>query len=118
MAKCLVRHHRPEIRTPNSDIDDVSDGLTGMAFPLAAPNAVREGGHLIEDGVNRRNNVLSVDHYGRTSWRPQGDVQDCAFLGDVDPFATKHRVDSVLQTRFSGQLNKKGKVSEVMRFLE
>src|SRR5262249_58666691 len=90
----LVRHHRPEVGTADTDIDDVANAFSGMALPLAAADAVGEFGHLVEHGMNVAHHALSLDYNRRPSWRTQRNVQDPAIFRDVDFLASEHRVDS------------------------
>ena len=40
VAQRLVRHHRPQVRAADADVDDVADRLAGVAEPLAAAHAL------------------------------------------------------------------------------
>jgi hypothetical protein len=64
MLQRFVGHDRPEIRAADSDIDDITNAFAGMTFPFAAPHPVAELGHLIEDGVDLRDDVLAIDGNG------------------------------------------------------
>lgn len=44
--------------------------------------------------------VFAIHNDGRISRRPQGDVQNRSFLGEVNLFPAKHSVDSFPQSRF------------------
>ena len=89
----LVGHHRAEVRAADADVDDVADGLAGVALPLAGADAVGEGGHLVEHRVDVGDDVFSVDEDALAFGRAQRDVQDGAVFGDVDLVAAKHGVD-------------------------
>ena len=97
----LIRHHRPEVGAADADIDDVADAFAGVAFPLAAADAVGEVGHLVEHGMNLRHDVLAVDDDGCASRRTQRHVQDGAIFRDVDFLASKHRVDPARAARIA-----------------
>src|SRR5262249_18406530 len=58
----LIGHNRSEIGAANADVDYITNALTGMTFPRAAPHAVREAGHLVEHSMYLRDHVLSIDH--------------------------------------------------------
>src|SRR5208337_312232 len=47
MSQRLVRHHGPEVRTADADINHVAYRLTGVALPFAATDALGEIGHLV-----------------------------------------------------------------------
>ena len=61
MPQRLVRHYRPEVGAADTDVDDVAYGLTGVAPPFAAADAVGEISHLVQHGMNLRHYVLAVD---------------------------------------------------------
>ena len=75
-----------------------------MALPLAAADAVGEAGHLVEHRVHVGDDVLPVHDDRGVPRRAQGDMQDRAVLGDVDPVAPEHGVDPLAQAAFPGQL--------------
>ena len=58
----LVGHDGAEVGAADADVDDVADALAGVALPVAAANPVGKGGHLVEDGVDRRHDVFAVHH--------------------------------------------------------
>ena len=101
----LIRHHRPEVGAADADIDDVADAFAGVAFPLAAADAIGEVGHLVEHGVDLRHDVLAVDDDGRAFRRAKGHMQDGAIFRDVDFLAAKHRVDPGAQPGLFGELD-------------
>ena len=104
MPQRLVGHHRSEVGAADADVDDVADALAGVALPFAAADAVGEGRHLVEDGVDLGHDVLAVDHDRRAARRAQRDVQDRAILRDVDLLAAEHRVDARAQAGFLREL--------------
>ena len=60
----------------------------------------------VEHGMHLGHYVFTIDHDGCVSRRTQGNVQDCALLGDVDFLPVEHGIDSCSQTRFFRQLKK------------
>ena len=104
MSKRFVRHDRPEIGAADADIDDITDAFAGVTFPLAAADALAEGRHLVQHGMDSRNYVLAVglDHFTLRS--SQGHVQDRALLRDVDLLSAKHGVDALAQAGLVRQL--------------
>ena len=107
MLERLVGHHRPEVGTANADVDDVANAFAGVAFPLAAADAIGEVSHLVEHGVDLGHDVLAVHDDGCSFRRAQRHVQDRAVLRDVDLLAAKHGVDSRSQAGFLRQLEEK-----------
>ena len=90
----LERHHRAEIGAADTDVDDVSNALAGVPFPLSAANPVGEVRHPIEHFVDAGHDVLAVGDDRRSARRAQCHVQDGAVFGEVDVVAAEHRFDS------------------------
>ena len=109
MPQCLVRHHRPQIRPTDADIDDVADRLAGVALPLLAAHPVGEAGHLVEDGMHLGHHVLAVHDDGLPFGGAQGHMQDGPLLRNVDFVSAKHGIDAVPQAGFLGQLQQERK---------
>jgi len=61
ILECLVCHHGAEIGTADADVDDVADAFSGVTFPLTATDTIGKFGHLVEDGVNIRHDIFTVD---------------------------------------------------------
>ena len=93
----LVGHDGAEVRAADADVDDVADGLAGVALPRAGADAVGERSHLVQHRVDAGDDVFSVDENALGFGRAQGDVQDGAVLGDVDLVAAEHGFDAVAQ---------------------
>ena len=60
MTQCLVRHHRPQVRPADADINHVANRLAGVALPLSTAHPVGKVGHLVEHGVHLRNDVFAI----------------------------------------------------------
>ena len=75
-----------------------------MSFPGAAPDPVREIGHLIKHCVDLGHYILAVDDYRCTSRRAQSDMQNGSILRDINLIASKHRIDPRSQAGFLCQL--------------
>ena len=101
----LIGHDRPEVGPADADVDDVTDSFAGVAFPLAAADAIGKVGHLVEHSVDLRHDVLAVDEDGRTFRRTERHMQDSAIFRDVDFVAAEHRVDPVAQPGLLGELD-------------
>jgi len=100
----FVCHHRAEIGAADADVDDVADGLTGVAFPVARTDAFGEGGHLVEDFVDLGNDIFSIDKDGFGLRRAESDVEDGAVFGDVDLLAGEHGFGALAQAGLFGEL--------------
>src|SRR5262249_13158487 len=105
MFQCFIGHDWPEIRTTDTDVDDVANALASVALPRAAPHAVREIAHLVEDGMDLRHNVLAINADGWLCRFAKSHVQNGAIFGDVDLLASKHGVNSLAQSRLICQLH-------------
>ncbi len=95
MLQRLKSHHRPEVRAADADIDHVTNGFTGVAFPLTASHAIGEIGRPVEHGVDLVHHVLAVHDDRSPSRRPEGHMQNGPVLGDIDPVPPEHGVYSV-----------------------
>ncbi len=75
-------------------------------WPFQSPLRTRleKSAMLVENGVHVGDDVLAIDHDGRTARRAQRHVQHGPVLRDVDLVAAKHRVDALAQARLLGQL--------------
>ena len=107
MPQCLVRHDRPQVGAPDADVDHVADTLAGMPLPLTTADAITEGRHLVEHGVDRGHDIFAVglDHF--VLWGAQSHVQNRTLLRDVDLFPTEHGIDPLAQAGFLRQLQQK-----------
>ena len=107
MLERLVRHHRTEVRSADTDVDDIANALARMAFPRSAPHPIAEISHLVEHSMDRGHHILTVYDDGGSARGAQGDMQHGSFFRDIDLLAPEHGIDSRLQTGFFGQLNQK-----------
>ena len=99
----LVGHHRTQIAAADADVDHVADPPPGVTGPLTGANPITKRPHAVDDFVNRRNDVLAIEHDRRISTGPQCRVQHRAVLGGIDAIAAEHCVDTSGQTRRLGQ---------------
>jgi hypothetical protein len=104
VAQRLVGHDRAKVRAADPDVDDVPDGLAGIALPLPGTDAVRESRHPVQHLVYLGHHVHPVDHQRTALRHPQRDVQDSPVLGHVDRFAAHHRVPAFRDAGLLGQL--------------
>ncbi len=75
-----AHHHRTEIRTADTDVDDRADLLAGRAPPLPGPQPVGELAHPAQNVVHVGDDVLPVDGEVRVRRQAQGGVQHRAVL--------------------------------------
>ena len=90
VAQRIVGHGGAEIAAADPDVDDVSDGLAGVALPLAGADAVGEGGHAVEHLMDLRHDVDAVGADHGAARGAERHVEDGAVLGDVDVLAREH----------------------------
>ena len=57
----LIRHDRPEVRTPDADVHDVADALAGGTPPRTGADSLGEVRHAIEHRVHLRDDIDAVD---------------------------------------------------------
>jgi hypothetical protein len=88
----VIGHLGTEIGAADADVDDVADAPAGVAGPAAEADPLGERCHPVEDLMDLRHHVLAVHLDARAARGAQGDVQNGALFGDIDPFATEHRV--------------------------
>src|SRR5688572_9361813 len=104
MFQGFVSHDRPEIRSADSDVDDVANALSGVAFPFSAAEAIGKISHPVEHRMHFRHYVLAVNNDGCSYRRAQRDVQYRAVFRNVDLIAAKHRIDTAAQSGFIRKL--------------
>jgi hypothetical protein len=109
MYKRLVGHHGPQVGAADPDVDDVSDGFSGVPLPVAISNAAAEACHPVQHLVHMGHHVFPVHQDLGPFRRPKGCVQHGSFFGDVDLFPPDHGVNAVLEAAFPGQFQKQGK---------
>ena len=110
-AQCLVRHRRTEVGAADADVDDVPDAPAGVAGPLARTDPSGERGHLVQDRVHGRHDVLAVDLDHRVARRAQRGVQHRPVLGDVDLLAAEHGVPQPEHVGGGGEFLQQGAAS-------
>ncbi|KAH3687651.1 hypothetical protein WICPIJ_001368 [Wickerhamomyces pijperi] len=73
-----------EIRTTDTDVDDISDGLTGVTLPFTRTNLVGEFLDVLQDGIDFWSNVLAVNVHWLVGSVSQSDVVHSTVFGGVD----------------------------------
>ena len=79
--------------------------LAGSSGPLAAAHTIGESAHRVQNFVNVRDDVLTVDGQSRILGQTQCCVQYGAVFGSVDVIAREHRVASCLDAGLAGQFD-------------
>ena len=95
MLESFISHDRPKVRASDADVDDVPNRFPCVAGPLIAPDAMAEVSHAIEDGVDIRNYIFSVDLDDGVSRGSEGGMKYRSILGDVDGIPSKHRINGI-----------------------
>ena len=54
-------HHRPEIRTANTNINHIGNGFTVKTFLVALAHTLRKSTHFVEHTIDFRHNVFTID---------------------------------------------------------
>jgi hypothetical protein len=106
MLQGFIGHHRPQVGAADADVNNVSNPLARVPFPLAAPHPLGKIRHLIENGMDLRHYVLAIDDDGCSSRCAQRHVQHRPVFRDVDFFASKHGIDAFAQSGLVGELQK------------
>ena len=88
----LGRHGRPEVRSPDPDVDHRGDPLAGVPGPRPRADPVGQVAHLGQHPVDVGHHVLAVDHQMLARRHAQGHVEHGAVLGRVDVAPGEHGV--------------------------
>jgi hypothetical protein len=96
----LGDHDGAEVGAADADVDEVGDGLAGVAFPRAGADGLGEVLHVVEHGVDLGHDVLAVDEDGGVGAVAQRDMEDGAVFRDVDFFAAEHLLRHVGDVAF------------------
>ncbi len=82
-------HHRTEVGTADTDVDNILDGLAGVAQPLAAADEVGEVFHVLEYGTDFGHHVLAIDANRIVALVAERGVEYGTLFGGVNLFACK-----------------------------
>ncbi len=99
----LGHHYRTKVGPADADIHDVPDLATGEAFPASVPDRFAEFPHVVEDGIDLRHDVLTINQNRVVRSIAQRDVEDGTILGDVYFFAPEHPVPPAFDVAAPGQ---------------
>ncbi len=82
-------HDRTEVRTADTDVHHVLDGLARVALPLTGTDELREFFHVLEHSANFRHHILAVDANRIVTLVTESGVKNCTLFRGIDLFATK-----------------------------
>ncbi len=92
-------HHRTEVRTADTDVHHVLDGLAGVAFPLTAADEVGEVFHVLENCADFGHHVLAVDANRIITLVAERGVEHGALFGGVNLLAGEVLLAHVFEVR-------------------
>ncbi|MDQ0630687.1 hypothetical protein QFZ44_003263 [Pantoea agglomerans] len=102
-AQRFSHHKRAEVRAADTDIHHVGDRFTGIAFPFAADDALREAFHLIQHRVDLWHHIFAIHQNRRVTPVTQRDVQHRTIFGAVNLLTREHRLNGTAQVGLFGQ---------------
>jgi len=104
----LADHHRSEVGSTDTDVDDGVDALAGVTLPCAGSDLLGELLDVVQHLVHVVARALLVNlptALGR--WRvSESNVQDRSALGRVDVLSRKHGITEGLDLGLTGELEK------------
>ncbi len=103
MLQGFGHHHRPQIRTADTDVNHRLDTLAGVAGPGAVAYRVTPGRHLIQHCPDARHHIDAVNHDRLVGDIPQRSVQDGPLLGGIDGLTRKHSIAPGFDLAVAGQ---------------
>ena len=84
-------HLRAQVRAADADVDDIRDGLAGVAFPRTRAHRLAEGAHMRQHPVDLRHHILPVHVDGGVGAVAQRHVQHRPLFGRIDLLPAEHR---------------------------
>lgn len=99
----LGDHDGAEVGAADADVDEVGDGLAGVAFPFAGADGVGEFFHVGEDGIDLGHDVLAIDEDGAIRAIAERDVEDGAIFSDIDFLAGEHLLGHAVDVLLNGE---------------
>eukprot|EP00128_Syssomonas_multiformis_P005248 Colp12_sorted_trinity150504_noHs@27928 len=100
----LRDHDWSEIRTADTNVNDVSNGLAGVSLPGARANSLSECSHLGENSIHVGHDVLAIDKDGTVGTVAESYVKDSAALSEIDLLTSKHLITPFLKTSLTGKI--------------
>ena len=101
----LSDHDRAQIRSTDTNVDNVLDLVTLVTLPLARADRFGEFAHVLENSVNLGHDVLTLAVDGGVGNVAESDVQDGAVLGEVNGLAREHLGAHLLNASLLGQVD-------------
>ncbi len=105
-AQGFTSHGGTEVRPADADIENVADGLSGVAFPFPAPDGLGEGVHLLKNGAHLGHHVSSVHEDRRVGTVSERDMQNGAVFSHIENVAPEHGGDGVRKPACVGKVHK------------
>ena len=97
-------HERAKIGAADTDVHDVGNRFTGVAFPATGDNSFREGFHLLKHGVHFRHHIFAINQNRSIAAVTQRNVQHRAIFRAVNLLAGEHGFNGVSQEGLFGQI--------------
>lgn len=101
----LGDHDRAEIRSTDTNVDNVLNLLASVTLPGTGADLLSESLHVVEDGIDLGDDVLALGVDGGVGDVAEGDVEDGAVLGEVNVFAREHLGAHFLDAGFLGEVD-------------
>ena len=99
-----THHQRTEVGAADTDVDDVSDDLVGIAQPAAAADFMCKFAHALQDMVDFRHHIFAVHDDGGVGAVTQGDMENGAVFRRIDFFTVEHLLHPLRHACFTRQL--------------
>src|SRR5207248_8236153 len=93
VLQSLIGHNGPEVGPADPDIYNVANALPSVALPRATPDPLTEVGHLVEDSMHIRNDVMIVNNNRCSTGRAQREMEHRPIFRSVNLFTPEHRVN-------------------------
>src|SRR5690606_19087944 len=103
MLKRFRHNIRTQVRATDTDVHNIRDGFTCVAFPTAGYYLSGEFFHVVKNPVHFGHDIGAVDNYRFIAAVAQGDVQHGPSFRAVDLLTAEHRAYRRLQFYFVRQ---------------
>lgn len=102
----LGDHHGTQVGTTDTNVDDVSHGLAGVALPFTRADCFRKFFHVCKDFADLGHNILTLVVNRLVTEVSERNMQHSTVFGEVDVFASEHLVAHFINLGFLGKLKK------------
>lgn len=106
-GKGLHHHARPEIRSPDADIDHITDRFSGKPAPAPGMHLFDKASHLRQDSIDRRHDILPLNQDGTPGTIAQRNMKGRPLLRTIDRRPRKHATDFFFKIALSGKIAQK-----------